>query len=152
MQIARTEKTAHESCEQQLVKQHVGYRTIYHYLHPLWYKMHETINYQQRYFVLTYLHTCTPATIFVIHAFIRIYIIKRIVCLSVCPLLPWPYLWTDFDTKGTYGLPMTQGWLEKYKILNFRKIKKMKNFPPWMPLQTRRASLGRRRRPCSEYF
>ena len=38
-----------------------------------------------------------------------IYIINHIVCLSGCALLPWPYLWTDFETKGTYGLPMTQG-------------------------------------------
>ena len=28
--------------------------------------------------------------------------------MSVCALLFWPYLWTDFETKGTYGLPMTQ--------------------------------------------
>ena len=46
------------------------------------------------------------------------------VCVRVCPPLPWPYLWTDFETKGTYGLPMTQGWLQKYKILKFWKIKK----------------------------
>ena len=45
-------------------------------------------------------------------------------CVCVCPPLPWPYLWTDFETKGTYGLPMTQGWLQKYKILEFRKIEK----------------------------
>ena len=25
------------------------------------------------------------------------------------PPPPWPYLWTNFETKGTYGLPMTQG-------------------------------------------
>ena len=29
--------------------------------------------------------------------------------MRVCPPLHWPYLWTDFETKGTYGLPMTQG-------------------------------------------
>ena len=29
--------------------------------------------------------------------------------ILVCPPPPWPYLWTDFETKGTYGLPMTQG-------------------------------------------
>ena len=63
--------------------------------------------------------------------------------MYVCPPLPWPYLWTDFETKGTYGLPMTQGWLQKYKILKFRKIKKkifLKNFPPWMPLPSLNAS------------
>ena len=52
------------------------------------------------------------------------------VCVRVCPPLPWPYLWTNFETKGTYGLPMTQGWLQKYKILKFRKIeKKFEKFP-----------------------
>ena len=62
-----------------------------------------------------------------IHNRLCIYIIKGTIhlCLCVCALLPWPYLWTDFEIKGTtYGLPMTQGWLEKYKILKFRKIKK----------------------------
>ena len=44
--------------------------------------------------------------------------------MFVCPPLPWPYLWTDFGTKGIYGLPMTQGWLQKYKILKFWKIEK----------------------------
>ena len=53
----------------------------------------------------------------------KIYIIKRNSCLYAYPPLSWPYLWTDFGTKGIYGLPMTQGWLEKYKILKFRKIK-----------------------------
>ena len=24
-----------------------------------------------------------------------------------CVLLPWTYLWTNFQTRGTYGLPMT---------------------------------------------
>ena len=76
--------------------------------------------------------------------------VKKTLC--VCPPPPWPYLWTNFETKGTYGLPMTQGWLQKYKILKFRKIKKkfLKNFPPSMPLHARRASVGRRRRPWSE--
>ena len=53
----------------------------------------------------------------------RIYIIKRIVCFFVCLPLPWPYLWTDFGTKGIYGLLMTQRWLEKYKNFDFRKKK-----------------------------
>ena len=63
-----------------------------------------------------------------------------------CPGLPWPYLWTNFETKGTNGLPMTQGWLEKYK--NFQNFFSFlfffcqnfwiffvptKNFPPRMP-------------------
>ena len=52
-------------------------------------------------------------------------IIKHNSSDCVCPGLPYPYLWTDFETKGTYGLPMTQGWLQKYKILKFRKIKKI---------------------------
>ena len=38
-----------------------------------------------------------------------IYIIKNNWGMCVCPGLPWPYLWTDFQTKGTYGLLMTQG-------------------------------------------
>ena len=70
-----------------------------------------------------------------------IYIIKRNSCLYVRPPLSWPYLWTDFETKGTYGLPMTQGWIQKYKILKFRKIKNFFFqislleclFPPRMP-------------------
>ena len=53
-----------------------------------------------------------------------IYIIKHIVCLSVLALLPWPYLWTNFKTKGIYGLPIPKGWLEKCEIfkltLNFK--------------------------------
>ena len=32
--VIRPWNTPHESCEQQLVKQHVGYRTIYHYYTP----------------------------------------------------------------------------------------------------------------------
>ena len=43
------------------------------------------------------------------------YIIKRNSSLS------WPYLWTDFETKATYGLPLTQGWLEIHKISKFQK-------------------------------
>ena len=82
---------------------------------------------------------------------IQIYIIKHLVCLFVCPGLPWPYLWTDFETKGAYGLPMTQGWLEKYKISKIEKNIFLKHFPPWMPLQTRRVSVGHRRWPWSEY-
>ena len=54
----------------------------------------------------------------------HIYMIKHIVCLSVwLSASPWPYLWTNFETKGTYGLPMTQGWLEKYKNFKFWKKK-----------------------------
>ena len=43
------------------------------------------------------------------------------ICLFVFPGLPWPYLCTDFETKGTYGLPMTQEWIEKYKIFKIFK-------------------------------
>ena len=37
----------------------------------------------------------------------NINIIKRNLYLFVCPSLPRPYLLTDFETKGTYRLPMT---------------------------------------------
>ena len=43
------------------------------------------------------------------------------VCMRACSLLSWPYLWTDFETKVTYGLPMTHRWHEKFKILRFWK-------------------------------
>ena len=65
----------------------------------------------------------------------EIYIIK---CIGyfVCLGLPWSYLWTDFQTKGTYGLLMTQGWLEKYKSFKFWKNffwKFLKFFPNQKP-------------------
>ena len=41
------------------------------------------------------------------------------ISMLVCSLLPWPYLWTQFGTKVTYGRPMTQGWPEKYKNFKF---------------------------------
>ena len=47
-------------------------------------------------------------------------IIGDLICLSGSILAIF-YLWTDFETKGTYELPMTQGWLEKYKIFKFKK-------------------------------
>ena len=28
--------------------------------------------------------------------------------MLMCLPPPWPCLWTDFETKGIYGLPMTQ--------------------------------------------
>ena len=60
--------------------------------------------------------------------------------LFVCPGLPWPCLWTNFETKGTYGHLMTQEWLEKIRSLNFEKkfflkiFENFENFPPKMPL------------------
>ena len=56
--------------------------------------------------------------------------------MSVCVPQQWPYLWTNFETKGIYGLPMTQAGMTR-KIQNFKisKIKKkniyiLKNSPP----------------------
>ena len=34
----------------------------------------------------------------------------------------WLCLWTDFRAKYTYGLLMTQGVSEKYKIADFQKL------------------------------
>ena len=68
-------------------------------------------------------------------------------CLYVFALLLWPYLWTNFETKCSFGLPRTHGWLGKYKISKLKK-KNLKIslleclFPPWMPLRGR----GLRRR------
>ena len=87
---------------------------------------------------------------------LQIYVIKRNSCLYVCLPLPWPYLRTNFQTKGTYGLPMTNEWLEKYKKkLNFEKkiffwtfLKNLKFslsecfFPPWMPLSNPKGKEG----------
>ena len=36
---------------------------------------------------------------------------------------PWLYLWTDFNAKHMYGLLMTQGVSEKYKIADFQEKK-----------------------------
>ena len=38
---------------------------------------------------------------------IRLQPIRLYVCLCVWLTLPWPYSWTNFQTKGTFGFPMT---------------------------------------------
>ena len=60
--------------------------------------------------------------------------------MLACTPLPWPYLWIDFKTKGTYGLYMTKECLENYKLQNFKKSFKKwylfvrtKKFPTRMP-------------------
>ena len=50
---------------------------------------------------------------------IDIYIIKRKVCMYVPTF--WLCLLTDFRAKYTYGLLMTQGVSEKYKIAYFQE-------------------------------
>ena len=102
------------------------------------------------------------------------------VCLSVSALAIFVdrfwnqgYLWTPYDpgmTRKYENFKFQKKILKIFDFLSEPKISLLeciiflnwkfpslnasivqtKNFPPWMPLQTQRASVGRRRRPCSE--
>ena len=37
--------------------------------------------------------------------------------------VPWPYLWTDFQTKGTCEVPTTYKKFQKCKVANFQEKK-----------------------------